>query len=165
MSPNLGVQVWGGGVSCCPKFWGCPAPPSSQGTPRTCGFFLGRPRPLFSDTSFSPLEARAWLDLALDSLIFCPSSSEEEWEGGREEGQSAVAPTSPHLGAGEMPPAPSRHRSMHWLQGRAPNHGTTTLQNPCPGLRQLLGSPQVFGERQLGQLVLQSHSRKEESGS
>lgn len=35
----------------------------------SCGFFLGRPRPLFSDTSFSPLEARGWLDLALDSLM------------------------------------------------------------------------------------------------
>lgn len=41
----------------------------------TCGFFLGRPRPLFSETSFSCFEARGWLDFALDSLIFLSSGS------------------------------------------------------------------------------------------
>ncbi|TRZ16905.1 hypothetical protein HGM15179_010218 [Zosterops borbonicus] len=59
----------------------------AQGIPRTCGFFLGRPRPLFSDTSFSPLEARGWLDLALDSLIVCPSRGVTH----EEEGEEVVA--------------------------------------------------------------------------
>lgn len=79
--PNQGVLPgcdWGGslplhslGVSPRALLWaevpsGVPPPPEP---PCTCGFFLGRPRPLFSATSFSPLAARGWLDLAPDSLI------------------------------------------------------------------------------------------------
>ena len=76
--PGDAAGLQAGGVSHSPIAWGClvgvfPPPPSSQGTPHTCGFFLGRPRPLFSDVSFSPLEARAWLDLAADSLIVLPA--------------------------------------------------------------------------------------------
>lgn len=58
-----------------------PLPSSSQGTPRTCGFFLGRPRPLFSNMSFSPLEARGWLDLAPDSLIVLPAAVRRSGKG------------------------------------------------------------------------------------
>lgn len=86
MSPAWGVGV--GGFPAPPYPGGAQSPPFSQGTPRTCGFFLGRPRPLFSATSFSPLEARGWLDLALDSLIVCPSRVRRS---GREEGQSNTA--------------------------------------------------------------------------
>lgn len=39
------------------------------------GCFLGRPRPRFSVPSFSCLEARGWLDLELDSLIFLLSGA------------------------------------------------------------------------------------------
>lgn len=123
---------------------GCPPHPlSSQGSPRTCGFFLGRPLPLFSDTSFSPLEARGWLDLALDSLIVLPAAVRRSRRG--EEGQSVMAYhadqcLSPHplpqrrwaLGATELTHGAARDkRSCRSLPQSQPGHGHA----PAPAAR------------------------------
>lgn len=118
----------------------CPAPPS----PRTCGFFLGRPRPLFSDTSFSPLEARGWLDLALDSLIVCPSSGEEEWEGGMSVSHGSGSPCQPchplalTLGQGRCPvhpPGTGWGARCTGCRAVPQAHGTATLSTQAaPGV-------------------------------
>lgn len=70
-------------------------PPFPPSFPHTSGFFLGRPRPLFSAASFSPLEASGGLGLAPASLILpCGCGEEERGEKKGEEGRSALSPTA-----------------------------------------------------------------------
>lgn len=151
MSPAWGGGV--GGISCCPIPWGCSSPPFLRGDP-TYLRLLPRPpsAPLLRDV-FVPFGGQGLAGFGAGFTHRLSQQGEEEWEGGRSVRHGSASPAIPHPGAAEMSPA----RSWHWpgskMRCRAvpPAHGTATLQE-----QPLLGSPQAFGEQQLGQPILQS---------
>lgn len=117
-----------------------------RATPHTCGFFRGRPRPLFCDASFSPLEARAWLDLAPDSLIVLPAAVRKS-ERRRKVSQCWVPtpvplPTLPCGVCSSIPPRDAPASSQHRWAAERTGYQAGSCPSPTESAHVLvLGQP------------------------